>query len=96
MLVNGFLDEVKKILTMGFSLKLNSLQTVGYKEAFAYLNNEISFERMKELFKQNSRRYAKRQLTWFRRDERIRWKKIDLKTDFRNTVTEIATEFLLL
>ncbi|MBM4166926.1 MAG: tRNA (adenosine(37)-N6)-dimethylallyltransferase MiaA [Ignavibacteria bacterium] len=73
MLSNDFLDEVEKIQAMGFSSKLNSLQTVGYKEAGAYLRNEISFERMKELVKQNTRRYAKRQLTWFRSDSRIQW-----------------------
>ncbi len=52
---------------------LNSLQTVGYKELFSYFDGEISREEAVELIKRNSRRYAKRQLTWFRRDEAIRW-----------------------
>lgn len=52
---------------------LNSLQTVGYKELFQYFDGEISLQEAVELIKRNSRRYAKRQLTWFRRDEAVRW-----------------------
>lgn len=52
---------------------LNSLQTVGYKEMFDYFDGRISRDEAVELIKRNSRRYAKRQLTWFRRDEQIRW-----------------------
>ena len=73
MLANGFLDEVKQLRKMGFDDRFQSLQTVGYKEAFAFLRNEISKERMIELMKQNTRRFAKRQMTWFRREHRITW-----------------------
>lgn len=73
MLANGFLDEVKQLRKMGFDDRFQSLQTVGYKEAFAFLRNEISKERMIELMKQNTRRFAKRQMTWFRREQRITW-----------------------
>lgn len=52
---------------------LNALQTVGYKELFAHFDGEISLEEAVELIQRNSRRYAKRQLTWFRRDEEVRW-----------------------
>lgn len=52
---------------------LNSLQTVGYKELFSYFDGEISREEAIALIQRNSRRYAKRQLTWFRRDEEVRW-----------------------
>lgn len=52
---------------------LNSLQTVGYKELFAYFDGEITKEEAVALIQRNSRRYAKRQLTWFRRDEEIHW-----------------------
>lgn len=51
----------------------NSLQTVGYREMFDYFDGEISREEAIELIKRNSRRYAKRQLTWFRRDSEIEW-----------------------
>ena len=73
MLAAGFLDEVRGLLAQGYDDKLKALQTVGYKEAFAFLRNKIDYDRMVELMKQNTRRFAKRQLTWFRRDKRIRW-----------------------
>lgn len=73
MIENGLVDEVKSILEMNYSKKLNSLNTVGYKEIISYLDSEISLERAFELIKRNTRRYAKRQLTWFRKDERIKW-----------------------
>ncbi|WP_319229462.1 tRNA (adenosine(37)-N6)-dimethylallyltransferase MiaA [Draconibacterium orientale] len=52
---------------------LNSLNTVGYQELFAYFNGEISREKAIELIKRNSRRYARKQITWFRRDETVKW-----------------------
>ncbi len=52
---------------------LNSLQTVGYRELFEYFDGDITLDRAVELIKRNSRRYAKRQMTWFRRDSEIRW-----------------------
>ncbi len=52
---------------------LNSLQTVGYREMFEYFDGDIDFEEAVRLIKRNSRRYAKRQLTWFRRDEEVHW-----------------------
>ena len=52
---------------------LNALQTVGYREIFDHLDGKCSLEEAIELIKRNSRRYAKRQMTWFRRDERVGW-----------------------
>nr|WP_321354941.1 tRNA (adenosine(37)-N6)-dimethylallyltransferase MiaA [uncultured Draconibacterium sp.] len=52
---------------------LNSLNTVGYQELFAYFNGEIPREKAIELIKRNSRRYARKQITWFRRDETVKW-----------------------
>lgn len=70
MLENGLLNEAKSL----FSFKnLNALQTVGYKELFAYLENKIFLERAIEEIKKNTRRYAKRQMTWFRKDKSIKW-----------------------
>ena len=73
MLNDGLVDEVKHLQQLGYNSDLNALKTVGYKEVFAYLNAEINFDTMVDLIKQNTRRYAKRQLTWFRRDARIEW-----------------------
>ncbi|MGE5679718.1 MAG: tRNA (adenosine(37)-N6)-dimethylallyltransferase MiaA [Bacillota bacterium] len=69
----GLVDEVKGVLEMGYSRELNSLNTVGYKEIISYLENEITLDRAIELIKRNTRRFAKRQLTWFRADQRIAW-----------------------
>jgi tRNA dimethylallyltransferase len=73
MIENGLIDEVKNILNKGYEKNLNSLNTVGYKEIIQHLEGEISLERAIELIKRNTRHYAKRQMTWFRKDERIQW-----------------------
>jgi tRNA dimethylallyltransferase len=86
MIQAGLVDEVKKVLSMGYSEKLNSLNTVGYKEIISYLNDEISLERAIELIKRNTRRFAKRQMTWFRKDKRIKW--IDIV--FENEIDEVS------
>lgn len=88
MIANGLLQEVEELERMGFDRPANVLNTVGYAEVFAYRSGEISYEEMMRLFKQNSRRYAKRQLTWFRRDERIQW----IHMDEQRVAKEIATE----
>ncbi|MGA7161950.1 MAG: tRNA (adenosine(37)-N6)-dimethylallyltransferase MiaA [Bacteroidota bacterium] len=92
MLAAGFLDEVKDLLSRGYGDGYKSLQTVGYKEALAFLRKEIDYERMVELMKQNTRRFAKRQLTWFRKDKRIRWFDIEEEGE----IFPIAGEVLIL
>lgn len=73
MLEKGLVNEVEKLLDSGLSEESQSLKAIGYKEVISYLKGEISYNQMAEDIKKNSRHYAKRQLTWFRRDERIRW-----------------------
>lgn len=68
----GLLEEAKRVYP---KRALNSLQTVGYKELFAYLDGEYDLDRAVELIQQNTRHYAKRQMTWFRRDKAIHWLK---------------------
>jgi len=70
MMQKGLLDEVKSLLP---HRDLNALNTVGYKEIFAFLDGDVSLEFAIEKIKTNTRRYAKRQLTWFKKDEEIRW-----------------------
>ena len=70
MIASGLLGEVKDLLKDKY---LNALQTVGYKELFRYLENEISLEFAIEEIKKNTRRFAKRQLTWYRKDNEITW-----------------------
>lgn len=73
MIEAGLVDEVKAILEKGYDKNLVSLKGIGYKEIIMYLDNEISLDQAIEKIKQGSRNYAKRQLTWFRRDKRIKW-----------------------
>jgi tRNA dimethylallyltransferase len=70
MMQKGLLDEVKGLIP---ERHLNALNTVGYKELLDYIDNKISYENAVELIKRNTRRYAKRQLTWFGRDKEIAW-----------------------
>ncbi len=77
----GLLDEVERLVSMGYGPGLNALNTVGYAEAFACRRGEITPDEMDVLFAQNSRRYAKRQVTWFTRDTRIRWIPMDEGSD---------------
>ena len=81
MIKSGLIKEVEMILDKGFSKNLNSLNTVGYKEIISYLENEISLERAIELIKRNTRRFAKRQLTWFRSDENATWLNVEGKNN---------------
>jgi tRNA dimethylallyltransferase len=73
MIASGLVDEVKSLISKGYDRHLNALNTVGYKEVFEHLAGIHSHEAMVELIKRNTRRFAKRQMTWFRRDRRIQW-----------------------
>lgn len=70
MIEKGLFDEAQKLLKFRH---LNSLQTVGYQEAFEFFEGKIEREEAIQLMKRNSRHYAKRQLTWFKKDKSIRW-----------------------
>lgn len=70
MVEEGLIEEAKTVYPQK---NLNSLNTVGYRELFAWFDGEISKEKAIELIKRNSRRYARKQITWFRRDEDLKW-----------------------
>lgn len=70
MMEAGLLEEAKNVYPFR---GLNSLNTVGYKELFAYLDGSCSLDEAVDLIKRNSRKYARKQLTWFRRDQEINW-----------------------
>ena len=77
MMANGLLEEVK---TMYPKRSLNALNTVGYKELFDYLEGRWTLEEAVERIKGNTRRYARKQLTWYKKDEQISWFHPDEKT----------------
>lgn len=73
MFAQGLVAEVKSLLQQGCDPQGQALRTIGYQEVVAYLQGEISLATAKERIKRNTRRYAKRQLTWLRRDETLYW-----------------------
>lgn len=92
MMEEGLLGEVKRLMDMGCTKDLNSMKGIGYKELMDYVNGECTLEEAVETIKRESRRYAKRQLTWFRRDKRIHW--LDARGDTSAEAISIAREFL--
>jgi tRNA dimethylallyltransferase len=70
MMEAGLLEEAK---TVYLHRKLNSLNTVGYKELFAHFDGECALDEAVDLIQRNTRKYARKQLTWFRRDQEIQW-----------------------
>lgn len=94
MIERGLVDEVKLLLEKGYSKELNALNTVGYKEIISYLENEISLDRAIELIKRNTRRYSKRQITWFKADKRINWIRIESESDFSKASNYITQKVL--
>jgi tRNA dimethylallyltransferase len=89
MLEKGLVQEVTQLQKMGYHSQLNSMQTVGYREVFEYLDQKIDFNEMVRLIKQRTRNYAKRQLTWFRKDRRIKWFDVDQYLDLDELGNEI-------
>ncbi|WP_405292833.1 tRNA (adenosine(37)-N6)-dimethylallyltransferase MiaA [Algibacter sp. Ld11] len=87
MINNGLLEEVKTLLPHE---DLNALNTVGYKELFRYLSGEWTLEFAISEIKKNTRRFAKRQLTWFKRNESTLW--FDYESDLENIITSIKEQ----
>lgn len=85
----GLIEEVRSLYEKGYSYKThNSLNTVGIKEVFKYFEGEHDFGTMINMIKQNSRRYAKRQMTWFRKDKRINW----IAADENSSISDLSEE----
>ena len=93
MIDDGLVREAEELERRGYSSSLNSLNTVGYREAFSFLKGEIDRDGMLRLFRRNSRRYAKRQMTWFRRDARIRWIAMNSRSSEEETAAGIERAF---
>ncbi len=73
MIKKGLLEEVKRLLEQGFSPELKPLQSIGYRHMVAYLLGRLPWEEALRQMKRDTRRYAKRQLTWFKADPEVRW-----------------------
>ena len=81
MFKNGLLEECIKLKENGYNSSMQSMQGIGYKEVLLYLENSITLEEAIEMIKQGSRNYAKRQLTWFRKDPRAKFLNKDILSD---------------
>jgi len=94
MIEEGLLDEAKSFFNKLDSSK-TAVQAIGYKELFPYINGDISLDDAVENLKKATRNYAKRQLTWFRRDERIHWIYADelSKTEIEKRAIDICEKF---
>jgi len=87
MMDNGLLEEVQALYP---NKQLNALQTVGYRELFSYLEGDFTLEAAVEEIKKNTRRFAKRQMTWFQRTENIQW--FDYTTDTKTIISYIQQQ----
>lgn len=94
MIANGLIDEVSKLLSMGYTKDLVSLQGLGYKEIIAYLDNQLSKDEAINILKRNTRRFAKRQFTWFLRNDKIKWFDIT-NIDSYNTIVDASMKYIL-
>lgn len=92
MLEQGLIDEAKAFYASDFSA--TAKQAIGYKELKPYLDGETDLDSAVEKLKMETRRYAKRQLTWFRRNEKISWFNIDCENELIESVSKIIDDFL--
>ena len=88
MLAEGLLEEAKALYDRGIR-DCQSVQAIGYKELYAYFEGRVSLEEAIEQLKQNSRRYAKRQLTWFRNQMPVQWFDMTDAAKFAEKIEEI-------
>jgi tRNA dimethylallyltransferase len=91
MIAEGLVDEVRNLIAMGYELTLPPLGSVGYRHVGLFLTGAMPLDDAVALMKRDTRRLAKRQLTWFRRDKEIHWRHPDKD---RVDITQMAKEFL--
>ncbi|OGO83731.1 MAG: tRNA (adenosine(37)-N6)-dimethylallyltransferase MiaA [Clostridiales bacterium GWC2_40_7] len=89
MFERGLVNEVRKLQEMGYERNITAMQGLGYKEIFAYLRGEATLDEAKFIIKRDTRHYAKRQLTWFKRLENIHWMDVDEDTNIKKLVKNI-------
>ena len=87
MIKNNLIAEVSSLLKQGYGPELKSMQSLGYKEISQYIHGKDTLDNAVNLLKRNTRRYAKRQFTWFKRDELVRW------LSDRNEMFRLVEEF---
>ena len=91
MMEQGLLDEVKALLEKGYSPELPALQGLGYKQLLSFLSGTITLSEAVEAIKRETRRFAKRQITWFKREKDVTWMNYP---DYNNSQTEMLDAML--
>jgi len=89
MFEKGLIEEVRRLIDLGFDKNTVAMQALGYKEVLAYLKGEITYDEAREIIKMGSRRYAKRQITWFKRTENIQWIDLDENDEINKIIKNI-------
>ena len=90
MLSAGLLSEVEQLATLGYGKTLQSMQGIGYKELLTFIEGQCGYEDAVDRIKQNSRRYAKRQMTWFNRYSEAHWLDLSLITDTSSALKAVS------
>ena len=88
MIRDGLVDEVFRLKEMGYTRDLVSMQGLGYKELFPYLAGECTLEEAVYIIKRDTRHFAKRQITWFKRERDVRWLELEQFQNDRKKVLE--------
>ncbi len=91
MMHEGLVEEVRGLREMGYGPELKPMQSIGYKEINRYLDGEIGYEEAVGLIKRDTKRFAKRQMTWLRRDKEINW--FELPGDFEKVLASARAFF---
>ena len=88
MLKKGLIDEVKNAIKKNYTKILDT--AIGYKELLPYIRGEVALEDAVERLNINTRKYAKRQMTWFKKNEKIKWFYVDEYKDFENLYKDVS------
>lgn len=92
MLEAGLVEEVRRLKEMGYDRGGTAMQGIGYKEILEFLDGRVSYDETVYILKRDTRHYAKRQMTWFRRIEGINWLKVDESSDFEKLSEKIILD----
>ena len=86
MINSGFVNEVKRLLAMGYSQELKSMQSIGYRHMVNFIEGRCTWDETVRTLKRDTRRYAKRQMTWFKADPEVIWKEPEALEDIKGLI----------
>jgi tRNA dimethylallyltransferase len=86
MINSGFVNEVKRLLAMGYSPELKSMQSIGYRHIVNFIEGHCTWDETVKTLKRDTRRYAKRQMTWFKADPEVIWKEPEALEDIKGSI----------